>query len=272
VIILFFSLTILGILLIEPCVAPVTVPANPKSGPEIASVVINNDPVWSPPLIITDPYTGEVTYSAPGCWVQNGNIEITIKNRPFTAYTNENGNLVNIYYCVFIKDAKNSPLFATTPKRTVYQSNSDYTVITFTYNDDEIALPDIYVTRENIVLDFRVQAVIGYFNVGTRPQYFDAVYEGEGTRYSEFTITIPSTNEVGTSKPNIKPTSVVPSTPDFNTLHPSNNTNPPLQTPYTYYLIIILITLYIIILPLVIVTYLNKRQQRKNSFAQTAML
>ncbi|MCL1978085.1 MAG: hypothetical protein FWG55_08320 [Candidatus Bathyarchaeota archaeon] len=50
--------------MVESCVAPVTAPTNPKSEPEIASVVINNDPVWSPPLIITDPFTGEVIHIA----------------------------------------------------------------------------------------------------------------------------------------------------------------------------------------------------------------
>ncbi|MDR0461380.1 MAG: hypothetical protein LBH62_08165 [Nitrososphaerota archaeon] len=47
------------LLLVDPCIAPVTVPNNPKNGPEIASVAISNDPVWSPPLIITDPFTGK---------------------------------------------------------------------------------------------------------------------------------------------------------------------------------------------------------------------
>jgi len=61
---LLFILVASVALLVESCVAPVTAPTNPKSEPEIASVVINNDPVWSPPLIITDPFTGEVIHIA----------------------------------------------------------------------------------------------------------------------------------------------------------------------------------------------------------------
>jgi len=150
----------------------------------------------------------------------------------------------------------------------VYQSNSNYTVITFTYNGAEIALPDIYFTRENTVLDFRVQAVTGYFNVGTRPQYFEAVYEGEGSAYTEFSVKIPPIDEPGTSKPNVQPSSVAPSTSNPNT-SPTSNTNspsdipstsdpynPPSQPPWTTNLIItILATVCILTIPLVIIAY-----------------
>jgi len=43
------------LLLVEPCMAPVTVPDNPKAGPEIASVTIHNTPIWKPPVITTNP-------------------------------------------------------------------------------------------------------------------------------------------------------------------------------------------------------------------------
>jgi flagellar basal body-associated protein FliL len=262
--VLIFILSTSGLLLVESCVAPVTVPANPKPGPEIASVVINNDPVWHPPLIITDPFTGEVTYSPPGYWIQNGTIELTIKNQPFTPYTDENGTHINIYYCVFIKDAKNTPNFATTPKRTVYQPNSDCTIITFTYNGAEIALPDIYVTRENAVLDFRIQAVTGYF-VGTRPQYFDAVYEGEGSAFTEFSVKIPSTNDIGTSKPNIKPTSVAPSTSNPNNPPPQNTPQQLLQSN----LIIILVSVCVIAILLIVIAYLLYKQKKTKQVVDT---
>ncbi|MDR0470523.1 MAG: hypothetical protein LBH79_02200, partial [Nitrososphaerota archaeon] len=223
--ILIFTMTASGLLLIEPCTAPVTVPANPKAAPEIISVVIHNNPIWKPPVTYTDSYTGEITYSNPGYWTCNGSIEITIRNRPFTAYTDKNGNYVNRYYSFFWKDS-NTQWKEDFPRslqpEAVYQSNSANTVATFPYGNSG----GIYVLQENMIIDFRVQAVEGYFMLSyeTRGQNFlnflytvPAVYEGVGSKYAEFSIKIPSADEPGTSKLDIHSSSVAPSSSNLST-------------------------------------------------------
>jgi len=84
VLILLFTLVVSGVLLllVEPVVAPVTMPSNPKAAPEIVSVEIHHNPVWCPPVYTTNPYTGEITLTSPGYWRPFGTIEITIKNQP----------------------------------------------------------------------------------------------------------------------------------------------------------------------------------------------
>jgi len=197
------------VLLVESCVAPVTTPANPIAAPEV-SVEIHNNPIWHPPEEYTNPYTGEVIWSYPGFYSTSGIIEITIKNRSFTPYKDTN-HTYNIYYCVFMKLATHSWDTNPFPRPVVYQSDSAYTVISLTYDEREMALPDLYIVYENTKIDFRIQAVEGYFNQGTPPNYFDAIFEGEGSAFTEFTITIPNNDKPGTSKPNIPAPSNTPS-------------------------------------------------------------
>jgi len=239
-------------MLVESCVAPVTVPANPSAAPEIVSVEIHNNPIIKPPTYTTNPYTGkEEIISSGGPYAPNGSIIITLKNQPFTAHTDQNGNYVNRYYSFFLGDSA-VPLYA------VYQSDSAFTVVTFTYGiaDPSPTKLDFYAEGGRIV--FRVQAVIGYFNpVITFGDV--AVYEGEGSKMTEITLEIPSMHDKpGTSNPNINPTSVAPSASDQNTM-------PPLGDPkfrWLYNLIFIVMAVCVITIPLVIVAY--HYGQRKN--------
>ena len=51
-----------------------------------------------------DQYTGKETVTThPGYHVENKSIEITIKNRPFTPYTDAEGHEINLYYNVRVK-------------------------------------------------------------------------------------------------------------------------------------------------------------------------
>jgi hypothetical protein len=53
-------LVVSSLLLVTPCMAPVTMPANPSVAPEIVSVKINSEHYWWPPSYTTNPYTGEL--------------------------------------------------------------------------------------------------------------------------------------------------------------------------------------------------------------------
>ncbi|MCL2643085.1 MAG: hypothetical protein FWD52_06210 [Candidatus Bathyarchaeota archaeon] len=256
---------VLGLSLFEPSVAPVTMPTNSKAAPEV-SVEIHNKPVWVPPTHNTNTYTGEVTELKPGYYTPNGSIVITIKNRPFTPYTDTNGNNITIYYSIFYS------LYSWEyPCTAVYQSDTTYTILTFTYGSGNMKdmRTHVYVETEGKKIDFRIQAVTGYFKPGVSDSIFfhgyqvEPTYEGEGSKYTEFSITIPSADKPGTTKPNIQPPTNTPSPPNTDTPTTSDPYKLTPQNSMQSWLIIILTTMCIIIIPIAIVSYINKYQQRK---------
>ena len=210
-------------LLIGSCVAPVTIPNNHSSGPEIVSVVVQNNPRQWPPTYYTDPYTGETYQTRPGYIDPRGNITITLKNRPFTAYIDKNGNTINIYYAVFFKGEGSRGGWTSEPY-CVYQSDSIYTDMTFLYGVvGSMSSTHVGTYNDGGLVDFRVQTVMGYFiesyevsgiESGLGYSYWvPAVYEGEGSAFTEFTIAIPSSSDAsGTSRPDIQSPSNSPST------------------------------------------------------------
>lgn len=265
VMLLFCSLFVFGLLLVEPVVAPVTVPVNPSSGPEV-SVVIYNNPIWVPPEDHVNSYTGEILYTTPGGYAFNGSIVITIKNSPFTPYTDKDGNTINQYYTVFLKALSHDVPWGNNlrPRLALYQSDAANTVITFTYDGAESSKAEhIYVVWEETVVDFRIQAVTGHFYRGTE-SYYDAVYEGEGSAFTDFSVKLPLSDKPGISKPYIPPSSVVPSTSD------SSNSSP--QSFWSSTLIITLATVCIITIPIAIVTYhYGKRKTRSSQTNQNTI-
>ncbi len=120
-----------------------------------------------PPTTTTtiDQYTGkEIVTTTPGYHVENKSIEITIKNQPFTPYTDAEGHLINLYYTVrfkghfgqesdweepFHKPIRNG-IYGTTKQHP--QSNSDYTLISF---------PSEF--QDGDVVDFQVQTLEGFY-------------------------------------------------------------------------------------------------------------
>jgi len=140
----------------------------------------------------------------------------------------------------------------------VYQSDSDYTVVTFTYG--AYAKPDIgliSVSGGDLVY-FHVQAVTGYFE-----QYF-WVCEGEGSEWTDFTVTMPVSDKPGIST--VKPPSTTrPSTPSTSDNYNNNSQQKPsLQSTL---IIVILLSVCIITILLVVIAYQHK--QRKNLLVQT---
>ena len=83
VFVLVFVFVVSGLLMVEPSVAPVTMPPKPSPAPEIVSVEISNMPYVASPIYTTDPYTGKEQLISEGYTRANGTITITIKNRPF---------------------------------------------------------------------------------------------------------------------------------------------------------------------------------------------
>ncbi|MDR2203648.1 MAG: hypothetical protein LBE76_05055 [Nitrososphaerota archaeon] len=246
--------------MVESCTAPVTTPANHSAAPEV-SVEIQKTPVWIPLVELTDPYTGEVIESYPGYYTTTGVVEITIKNRPSPLY-NDTLHRNDIYYCVFMKIATHVWDPNPFPNPVVYQTvDSDYTLITLKYDERLNADWDILIGYiEDTAYDFRIQAVEGYFylDMNDPNAWRNAVFEGVGSAFTEFTITIPARAKPGTIKPSIPSPTIAPST--------SNSSNLP-QSPQQLYLMIIIASVCIIAILLTVIAYQHK--QRKNQPTQT---
>ena len=78
----------------------------PKPSVPEFTVKLASYPYDVPPTTTTtaDPYTGKETITTqPGYRVENKSIELTIKNQPFTPYTDAEGHIVNMYYNVHVK-------------------------------------------------------------------------------------------------------------------------------------------------------------------------
>ena len=255
-----------GVFLVKSSVAPVTIPADPFGAPEIVSVVINHNPIWFPPIYSTNPYTGKVTETSPGRYLQTGTIDVTIKNRPFTPYTDKNGNYINVYYTFFIKDG--GPIDDWTyyldnfggnsgvPWYVVYQqSDSDYTVITLTYDGSGSLNPGFFtVIGSGSIRSFRVQSVIGYFYRDNENPYYNSVYEGEGSEWTQFTVAIPVSDKPVTS------TSTLSSNPG--TTSPSDPSFLPVFSWVTLFVVIVVVFGVVVVL-LGVMVYLFYSRQKK---------
>jgi hypothetical protein len=258
VLMLLCVLLVSSVFLVEQCVAPVTTPTNPIPAPEV-SVVVNANHFWNTPTYTSNPYTGESMQTAQGYWIPDGTIDITIKNRSFISYTDENGNYVSVFYSVFVKTESSSWSQYTSPKYTVYQSNSDYTIITFTYGSgrpNSLASDNLWVLKEGEVRNFRVQAVTGYFSGDS--------FEGEGSEWVEFTVTIPTSDKPDVSTP------IVPSAPNMPSFLDPNNP-PPQNTSQRNSLqsnlIVILVFVCVITVLLVVIVYLYSRQRKSKNLS-----
>jgi hypothetical protein len=129
-----------------------------------------------PPTYGTDQYTGQTIITQDGYHVDNRSLQFTIKNQPFTPYTDPSGNKIDLYYNFRIKGAYGTewnyypfaPNGVTTSRyggifwgnstespADLAQSNSEYTTIT-------IAIPDLYNVPAVAQLQVQAQALIGY--------------------------------------------------------------------------------------------------------------
>jgi len=175
-------------------VVPVNVQAASKpSVPQFTVKLVDYSYDVSPSTTTTtDPYTGEkITTTNPGYYVENIQLEVTIKNQPFTPYIGENGRLYNLYYTVQVKGH-----FGENWQGLCYyveQTDSQYTVATGSAQS--------YVAGSQ--LDFRVQAAAGYADgravQGVPPWiYFDADATSNWSKIQTFTM--PSTSSLSPSQ------------------------------------------------------------------------
>jgi len=252
----FSVLLILSMLLLtESCIAPGTKPATPTFTIQEISQPYNVPPSTT---IIVDPYTGEeTTITNPGYTVENKTTCLVIKNQPFTPYKNDSGQTMSLYYTYSYRGHYSDGGWTLPYPRYYEQSNSEYTMIPFNG-----------LTSSGQV-DVQVRALIGILVprmpvMGESGDRFYYSFEGIEGDYS--VITVSSDMVISTTTMPSSPSGssgVEPTGPENSD---TTNPNPPQQqTPWATYLLTIIITTGIILIPMTIVMYYNKRQQRKTN-------
>jgi hypothetical protein len=197
-------------------VTPVTAQAGYKpSVPQFTVKLIDNSYDIPPTTTTTtNPYTGEkTTITNPGYHVEKYDIEVTIKNQPFTYYTNTEGYDCALYYDVQKKahfDEKWQSSSSYYPFTNIEQSSSKETIVTYTLSEN-----GGFLTKPPLggQLDFRVEAFIGYWRDPTPQESALGIREQiltreESSGWSSIqTITIP---DEPTSSPSPSQTATLP--------------------------------------------------------------
>ncbi len=188
-----------------------------------------------PPTYGIDQYTGKTIITQDGYHVDNRSLQFTIKNQPFTSYTDPSGNQTSLYYNFRIKGAYGTewnyypfaPNGVTTSRyggifwgnntespADLAQSNTGYTTIT-------IQIPGLYNVPPDAQLQVQAQALIGYM-VPSDYMMAGHVYVFTG-QYSDWSNT--QTITISSSAPTATPNTSASSTPT------SNSSTSPTQNP-----------------------------------------
>ncbi len=106
-------------------------------------------------------------------------VNITIKNQPFTTYTDQHGNRINLYYVIQWKE--NSSNYWQQTQIPLNESNYDFTTT-------NLGLIRSGASPPTGVVNFQVEAIIGYITYiqGSVPQgeYIPPTYTGEFSGWS----------------------------------------------------------------------------------------
>jgi hypothetical protein len=220
-------LAVIAALIVSLVASACFVKADPiPSVPEFTVKLVEH-PYDVPPSYSIDPYTGE-NVTNQGYHVYNRTIEVSIKNQPFTPYTDVNGHSISLYYNVSMKGHYGNTWNYYLHNR--YQdylpaSGSSYTVVSFTlgasFREGYFVLggfpSDIPAGGE---VDFRVEALAGFYSYYRENWWFMDVYQvnfnGVESGWSNTqTITIPETSTSTSPSPNPTPTPTVPEFPTW---------------------------------------------------------
>ncbi|MCW3994662.1 MAG: hypothetical protein NWE98_00745 [Candidatus Bathyarchaeota archaeon] len=181
----------------------------------------------------TNPYTGEQVRTGHGEYrVDNETIELKIRNQPFTPYKDpETQRFYQLCYNVSWKghyqdtwnyyryyiDSYSQPSEGSVGYGHL-ASNSEYTILLFSFGTDRESsenMPNLGKLPPNSQVDFRVQALFGYYTVtmvdwvpGFRPTYAN-IFTGTSSDWSDTqTITLhptslPTPTQPSTSTPTL---------------------------------------------------------------------
>jgi hypothetical protein len=156
-------------------VTPTTVYAATKLATPQFSVKYVNHPYDIPPTTSTHPYTGEVT-NTPGYRIDNWTLEVTIKNQPFTSYTDKDGTEFNLYYNVEFKGHYED-----------YWRNFDTEIMQSKSGNTVVSSSKYY--SPGYQLDFRVMAIVGYLYNAMAGRPITPMYTLAWAKTSDYSIT-----------------------------------------------------------------------------------
>jgi hypothetical protein len=224
------SQKIFPLLIIFVLVASATLtvyPANAASNPVVPEYTVQyvDHSYDVPPTYGTDPYTGQTIVVSGGYHVDNRTIDVTIKNQPFTPYTDPaSGQQVNLYYNIRSKGHFEDWTTANSGhgQDGLQASTSATTVVSFDIQ--------YWNVPQGGQIDFEVQAVISYIN----STYSGSCFTGSQTIVvAQSDWSVAQTVTIGNpiiSNPTQQPISTPnPSTnPTFNPYLPNTT---PTQTP-----------------------------------------
>jgi hypothetical protein len=223
-----FSLFLVIILAVSSMIIVRTASAQTISKPSIPEFtlkVIDNS-YEVPATNLTDPFTGKTTTTHTGYRVQNGTIQVAIKNQPFKSYDDENGHTVRLYYSIRFKGHFEA-IWSYYPNSNsehpdyYFATESNYTTLFFYYGENSVTYgPRLGEISSGGQVDFQVEAFIGYYTTQPRPPalwepggiYYYQAYVGESSDWSNVqTISIPkgtisiSTPPTSTESPTATP-------------------------------------------------------------------
>lgn len=202
------------------------------------------------PTTTIDPYTGK-TITHPGYVVYHRTIEITVKNQPFSPYTDANGNYINVYYNVSFKGHYENS-WAHYPDSTYEDlfnaSASDYTVIRMSLGNYP-SIPD------GAQLDFRLEALIGHYDYDRTPSGTEYV-----TGFSAYATSGWSDAQTLTIGESQTPTPSPPTTPATTPTPTPTPSQEPQQTEQIEPIVGAAIVVAVIIAVLGLFIYLIKRK------------
>ena len=263
------TLTLTLIVLLLSSLMVLTIPpanvqaASKPSIPQQFSIKLIDNSYDIQPVQTIDPYTGVAT-TKPGYRVENKTIAVTIKNQPFTSYTNADGKKCELYYRVEVKghfseDWQHFSYF--TGDRFVShvrQSDLQYTVMSGSAN---------YGAGSQ--LDFRVKAFTGYWDGPTQLDHLIGFHdpylvEDIASDWSKPQIfTMPGESSLPSPSQTTLPTNPV-ATSDNNQPQQPNQTPPPNFVFPPSFLLWIGTLLFVGVIVVVVMAFLRRHLKTLN--------
>jgi hypothetical protein len=201
-----------------------------------------------PPTYAVDPFTGNKYTTQEGYRVENGSIEITIANQPFSSHRDANGNNVLLFYDVQCRDNFGDywrdliDLGCTTYRvadNAIISVNSKVTIISFGLGESNPLgyVPWLGSVAVGTIMDFQVQAFIGYYaaqgsvdtSSGSNVQSLSFVGQSSGWSFEQ-TIAIPE-EDPATDEITPSPTPVFTPTISSTPFSSNSATQQPIITP-----------------------------------------
>ena len=206
---LVLTLALPSLSMVNPVSSEITKPSTPQF-----TVKFENGTTYQPAIYSIDPYTGRNVTISPVKYGQWADILLTMTNQPFTPYQNSNGTWIQLYYCIDEKGHFSDNWQAVAPLGDD-PSNNGYAPQRTNYNSTGAEFMG-YNFEPNSKVDFRVQAMIGYFkdsNIYTtaRPAQ---VFVGQTSDWSATqTVTIPYNITSNSSDISATPSGSSPNSP-----------------------------------------------------------